>query len=628
MKNRLLLLFLFSGFCLSAQEQIKLDDLNDFKEQAGNWSIVGGVLIDRTIDVHDILEIKPEKKSKKRKRKKKNTIIIPKAIAPIPGTGVLLNINNSVKNDAIETVWEHGDIKLELEVILPKGSNSGIYLQGRYELQLKDSWGVENPKISDMGGIHNNWETTADKIFKGVSPSSNASKAPGLWQKIRIHFQAPKFNSAGEKITNAKFVSVFLNDVQIHSNVELPHYTGGPISKQEVAKGPLVIQGNHGPVAFKNISYQLLEDSKISISNLAYKTYKGQFKGLKDLNKQKIVSEGTSKQIDIHLTKEEDAYGIIFSGTLNIPKEDTYTFTVGYTGGVDLQIDGESLILYNSAEDERKRNQSIKLSSGSHLFTLKNIKTAPWRAPKLGLFIESNSTNSKKFHAYSSYPPSLGYVSPIFVTVGAKPNLLRGFVQFKGNKTKLSHTIGVGIPGGINFVYDLNSANIIGVWRGNFIDATPMWHNRGDGSFTPRGALQWTFLNQPTAELLTTNNAFPETGEKPEFISKGYSLGKNGLPTFKHIYKGVTIENTISPDKSNRFLGHEIRFSKTGLINWYHKLASGKIEKTSDGAYAINDRDYYIKVTSGQIPTIREINGTKELILAVDGSTITYEIIW
>ena len=67
------------------------------------------------------------------------------------------------------TKWDHGDLLLELDVLLPKGSNSGIYFQGRYELQLKDSWGVKNPLGSDMGGFHNNWEKDPDKIFQRYS---------------------------------------------------------------------------------------------------------------------------------------------------------------------------------------------------------------------------------------------------------------------------------------------------------------------------------------------------------------------------------------------------------------------------------------------------------------------------
>ncbi|MEC3905678.1 family 16 glycoside hydrolase [Tamlana sp. 2201CG12-4] len=628
MKIKLLLIVVFFGFNLFAQEQIELNSLNDFKDQAGNWQIVGEVKVNRNIDVHDIEEHDRGDKLRKRKRRKKK-IEIPTPISFKPGVGILLNINDKEKNDALVTNWEHGDLLLELEVLLPKGSNSGIYFQGRYELQLKDSWGIKNPLGSDMGGFHNNWEKDPDKIFRGIPPTSNASKAPGLWQKYKVHFQAPKFNDLGEKISNAKFISVELNGVRIHSNVELPTYTGGPIEKNEVKKGPLLIQGNHGPVAIRNFKYQLLKESSIELSSLEYITYKGPFNGVDELNDWSKAVTKKADRIDILSTGEEDEYGIVYIGALDVKEEDNYTISVGYTGGVKLIIDNKKLIENNSSSDQGLLKKEVKLSKGNHEFTLINIKSAAWRAPKLGMSIKSKSTNSKDFHTYDSYPPRVNSITPIFVNTEATPRLLRAFVAFKGNGKRLSHTIGVAMPTGLNYVYDLNSANVVGVWRGDFVDATPMWHNRGDGSFNPRGAVQWTFLNQSIAKLETANSAFPETGLAPEFVSKGYVIDKeSSLPIFKHNYKGVSIENKLTSNKSDTYLVREVNFSKAGLIDWYMKIASGKIEKNIDGSYTIGDREYYINILSGQTPIIREVNGEMELVLAVDGSLVKYEIIW
>ncbi|GAA3563396.1 DUF1080 domain-containing protein [Snuella lapsa] len=630
MKIKILLAMLFFGANLFAQEQIKLDNLNDFDQQAGNWQIVGEVTVDRNVDVHELENHEVEaksKKRKKRKRKSENQVVL-KPIDFKSGTGILLNVNDSEKRDALKTIWEHGDIKLELEVMLPKGSNSGIYLQGRYELQLKDSWGVENPKMSDMGGIHNNWETAPDKIFRGIAPLSNASKAPGLWQKLKIHFQAPRFNALGEKIANAKFVSVILNGVAIHTNVEVPHYTGGPIAKNEVAKGPLMIQGDHGPVAFRNIKYQLLEPSNVYVSSLTYKAYKGNFKGLDEIREVNMISEGEANLIDVNQTGEEDAYGIKYTGVLNIPKEDDYILSVGYTGGVSLQVDGMWVIQKNASDRHETLNTTLKLEPGEHNFVLTNIKSAAWRAPRLGFSIGTAATNPKVLNVYDSYPNSVSSVSPIFVQPGAKPRMLRAFVAFKGNGKRLSHTIGVGMPEGINYVYDLGAGNLVGVWRGDFVDATPMWHNRGDGSFRPKGAVQWTFLSQPVAQLSDLKEAFPVTGSAPDFISKGYTVDKvTGQPVFKYVYKDVEIESSIM-STGNTHVAHNIHFSKSGLVNWYCKLASGSVKKMSDGSYAIGDQKYYVKVLSGQTPTIREVEGETELVIPVDGSTVKYEIIW
>ncbi|MCK0188463.1 DUF1080 domain-containing protein [Arenibacter sp. F20364] len=629
MKIKLSILLLFSGFSMFSQEQLSLENLNDFKDPSSNWKIVGDVVADRNITVHTHQDPEPINLSKKEKRKQKKS---KETIHPIhvePGTGVLYNDYSFTQKDHLLSQWEHGDIKLEMEILIPNGSNSGIYLQGRYELQIKDSWGVQNPTSSDFGGIHRNWEQEPSKVFLGITPLSNPAKAPGLWQKIKIHFEAPKFNDKGEKIANAKFVSVELNDVLIHSNVEVPLPTGGPISAEETAMGPLMIQGDHGPMAFRNIKYQLLGESNVTLSNLSYITYKGNFKGLEELETANGTREKSAKLIDITVINEEDHYGIVYKGEINVPKADDYVFSIGYTGGIHFTIDGKNIATNNSSESQENLEKFVSLTAGDHEFTLTNIKSAGWRAPRLGLSIGTAHTNPKAFHAYDSYPPNISSVSPILVNAEAKPRMLRGFVAFKGKEKRLSHTIGVGTPEGINFVYDMGSENLVGMWRGTFVDATPMWHNRGDGSFKPNGSVQWTFLNQPLAALSDLQSPFPKTGSSPEFKSGGYTLNPaNGLPIFKYTYKGVEVENKVYPNDNNTHLINEVNFSKTGESNWYYKIASGKAKKLADGSFDVNDHQFYVNVLSGQEPIIREVNDESEIIIPVDGSTIKYEIIW
>lgn len=244
-------------FCLTAvfaqdipMNALKLDNMSSFHEQAGNWIIVGKVSMDPTVDVGHKTELGEDHK----------TDGVSQAVTYEPGDGVLLNMNSDEKKSQLVTNWKHGDIDLSVEVMLPKGSNSGIYLQGRYEVQLFDSWGVKDASFSDMGGIYENWEKKPDKKFTGKAPLVNAAKEPGMWQTLKISFRAPRFNSDGEKVANAIFISVELNGEKIHDHVEVPWPTGAPIENNEEPKGPLMIQGDHGPVAFRNIRYRLLPD--------------------------------------------------------------------------------------------------------------------------------------------------------------------------------------------------------------------------------------------------------------------------------------------------------------------------------------------------------------------------------
>jgi hypothetical protein len=141
-----------------------------------------------------------------------------------------------------------GDCRVEVEFLIPKGSNSGVYLMGEYEVQILDTYG-KTGKLGpgDMGGIYQN-----------AAPRVNACKKPGEWQKYVIDFQAPRFDAAGKKTANARFLKVVLNDQVIHEDIEMTKgVTPGGITGREAATGPLMFQGNHGPVTFRNIRITL-----------------------------------------------------------------------------------------------------------------------------------------------------------------------------------------------------------------------------------------------------------------------------------------------------------------------------------------------------------------------------------
>jgi hypothetical protein len=148
-----------------------------------------------------------------------------------------------------------GDVEVHAEFMIPKGSNSGVKLEGLYEIQIFDSYGVEEPKATDCGGIYPRAEQkpTYHHIDKGVPPRTNASKPPGEWQSLDIVFQAPRFDADGKKIANARFVKVVLNGQVVHEDVEVKTPTGHAWHNQEIPTGPLLLQADHGPVAFRNV---------------------------------------------------------------------------------------------------------------------------------------------------------------------------------------------------------------------------------------------------------------------------------------------------------------------------------------------------------------------------------------
>jgi len=272
------------------------------------------------------------------------------------------------------------------------------------------------------------------------------------------------------------------------------------------------------------------------------------------------------------------------------------------------------------------------LKKGSYPIEIYNYKNASWLPPRLGLLVQTGSS-LKPLHAYNSFPPDDQPVASIFINPGNEVRLLRAFIDFKGDyKQRLTHTIGVGDPSGTHYIYDLKAGNLVAVWHGDFVDATPMWHDRGDGSFRPRGATQYLFTNQPLAFLALPTAAFPMIAREDEmkageYRPKGYEIETaTGRPIFKYSYEGIEVADKIYPGKNTIVHSVEIknRGTKSGL---YYKLAEGKsIQKMPNGAYAIDDKSYYIK-TNGFTPEVRELNGVQELVVPVQGS-FSYSIIW
>jgi hypothetical protein len=154
---------------------------------------------------------------------------------------------NKRKGVDIFTKQGFGDCILELEVMVPENSNSGIYLMGQYEIQIKDSHGKGQQLEEDgMGGI-----------IGTSKPLLNAAYKAGKWQKIVIEFKAPRFKN-GKRIAPAEFIQVILNGQVVQKNVKMKNGpTSGALQKGEFAKGPLMLQGGMGAVAFRNIKITL-----------------------------------------------------------------------------------------------------------------------------------------------------------------------------------------------------------------------------------------------------------------------------------------------------------------------------------------------------------------------------------
>ena len=128
--------------------------------------------------------------------------------------------------------------------------------------------------------------------MRALSPHINAALAPGLWQRIHLLFRAPRFDDQGKKIANARFEYVYLNDRLIHQNAEVTGPTRAHQEEGEVALAPLYLQGDHGPVAFRNIQYKTYGLDSLALTNLTYKLYHGKYDYIPDFDTMTPIRSG------------------------------------------------------------------------------------------------------------------------------------------------------------------------------------------------------------------------------------------------------------------------------------------------------------------------------------------------
>jgi len=455
-----------SGQQLTDQAEISLNDLSSFKSPGQTWSLAGGVTAN--LAGQNVLNL-------------------------TKGTGILVNIPTKKNNGSdLLTLGEHGDLVLELDYMMAKGANSGIYFQGIYELQLEDSWTAKTPLSSINGGIYERWDDSkpeGQKGFGGHAPRQNVSKAPGLWQHLKVVFVAPRFDAAGTKTSNARFVSVELNGVLIHDNVEIFGPTRGSNSNEKPF-GALRLQGDHGAVAFKNI-----KTSKVS----------------------------------------------------------------------------------NDLLNGRQRGGSD--------------------------------------------------ADPILIDAPVN-SMIRSFIDINGGP-RVVHAISIGSPLQVHYSYDLDNGLLFHAWRGDFIDATPMWHDRGNGSSRPRGTVT-TFTTKPAptlAKLADAQAAWPTDTTGTGFKTKGYTMDTEDRPTFTYNVYGAKVNDAIKVLETGEGLSREIIIDKP-TDNVYALLAdAGSIEDLGKGLYLVDGQSYLKFEDTKDKPVIRDANGKKQLVVLLRGK-LNYSILF
>jgi hypothetical protein len=596
--------------------KIDLQNLNDFKT-GSNWKIAGDVFYDY-------------KEAGKGSSK--------------PGTGVLVNEISEKSKEHLFTKMEHGDIDLELDFMMDKNSNAGVYLQGRYEIQMFDSWGVKNPKTTDCGAIYERWDESKPegrKGYEGHPPAQNVSKAPGLWQHYKILFRAPRFNQSGQKIENARFIKVIHNGVVIHENVEVMGPTRAAFFQDEKPLGPLMIQGDHGPVAIKNIQYKAYGNEAVALTDLKLNAYEGRFRSVAD-----FASSTPTKQMDIALlehqgTESKDNFAGKITGTIHIPKTQQYYFQLNLkwipndvnpersNGGAVLQI-ASTNILSLDGKKGGITSAMVNLEAGDHPFVLSYYKTYRlWYAQgdDIILSVEAPGIPLSNLNAVLRSAEAVG---AIIVPVTSEPVMQRSFINHGGKKKM--HVISVGEPGAVNYTVELSSGSFLQFWRGDFVETTLMWYERGEPQLAqPLGSVVECSGQPSVAFLADKNTVWPDSNAT--YNNLGYDVSKSGRPVFKYTIDKTQVRESYEGEEDGKKLTHSITLVEASKDAW-HKVAEGsEIVKLQNGLYAVNGKQYFIQLADKEEPVIRKTTrNTTELLLPIkvkdNTGSIKYSIIW
>ena len=450
--------FSFQAFCQLPKtfSDISFTNLDAFQQPGKNWIISSDAGADFTKDGD---------------------------IHSISGTGAVVNIVTPKNHSHLITKENFGDLALELDFMMAKNSNSGVYLQGRYEVQLFDSWTKLNPTFSDCGGIYQRWDDSRgnnNEGYEGIAPLMNVAKAPGLWQHLKVIFRAPKFDEKGNKISNAVFEQVFLNGSLVQAQVAVTGPTRSSMLEDEQPTGPLMLQGDHGNIAFRNIHFATPEK-----------------------------------------------------------------------------------------------------------------------------FFKKESSNN-----------------PILLNPEGKPYLLRSFLNY-GEK-KLTHVISVGHPNQLNYSYDLKQGALFQIWRGEFLDVTQMWRQRGEPQLAkPLGAVI-VLSDAPALALLgNPDQAWPDSVAFDDFQNKGYTLDANKFPSFQYSFNGISVSDKISATEPSSLV-RQLKITDAPKGLYLRLAAAAEIASLGNGLYAIGNKSFYITLDNSQQPIIRKSKLGKELIVAIPSATSTY----
>jgi cytochrome c551/c552 len=544
------------------------------------------------------------------------------------GEGLLIN-GRTGRCRNITTKKQYKDIEFHLEFMLAEKSNAGVYFMGRYEIQILDTYGRKKWTYDSLGGLYQRWPPSRGA---GVAPKVNACKKPGEWQTMDVIFRAPRFAKDGRKISQALFREVRINGQLVHENLYAVGPTRSSQFNDEGATGPIMIQGDHGPIAIRNMKIKEVDLSDIKTKQLsAAESRPLDNKGspmieLVTKGKEIFTNKGC---IECHDTSNDDSIVKTGPSLYSIFQKTAKKVKVMESAEqhlIDIAADKEYLV-------ESLRDPTYNLSLN------KKDKNKPY-LPIMPVFNAEilKASDIDALYAYLLTINPQGQQGPQ-ITWASQTKKQYNIMQDKGAvivkdrvriqrapiSSNSARTYYVGLPGNVNFSFDPRVMGVSQVWNGPFVRIGGMMDGRGKNGEYGKGAKVWNnnvpFFSPYLQSGEFVDNSFKDSVPSGEFVSKelqntedfvqrlkamkteflGLTTAKKSAPTFRYTVEQNEVEIHFEASKKN---------TVSARLNLKLKTAQ---------SFSFPSKSFKnIKVSSGRL------NGDKWTLAAGDYKNVTF----
>lgn len=498
------------------------------------------------------------------------------------GGNLLSNGNKKSKSQYLTSKKQWADQEVNAEFMITKGSNSGLYLLGRYEIQILDSYGKKEVGSGDMGGVYSRFDSSRGDLklsasFEGTAPMLNAALPHGEWQTLSIKFRAPRFDKSGYKVAHAHFIEVRLNGKVVQKGVNVKGPTRAAPLAGDDSRGPLVIQGDHGPVLFRKLEVIERDYTEMKLDELPVaETFPLDEKNHPQINSVALGKEAFTNRgcIECHASFADNKivktgpslYGVFQRKAIERTVFDSVT-----KKDVKVMADKNYFLASLSNPTRHLTHQTIKEEKGKPYLPIMPAYNGEMILSHevdavydylLTLNSGEDAGSATVFRSAVREKVS-DKVDPFIIEVADQTMVVRGFV---GNKTS-ARSIHVGQVNGQNFSFDPRTLAIQSIWTGGFLDMRNEVNGRGGkpnkvGAKAKVWPAPFTNILQPlNADGKTafdgglTNSLSPDTLKRTvSFYDQlkaingkllGYTTGEDN-PTFHYLIDGNMVNLNFS----------------------------------------------------------------------------------